>query len=204
MRKILLMLTATTALAAATQAQAMPLGGNGLNTAIDSVATVDKAAFVYEGSRYCFYFNGWHGAGWYRCGFAFRRGLGWGGEYGWNSWRDSGWERRHGRHERRGEVHTRGNIRSGDNVETRGSVTTRSRTRTDTHIGRSGGQVRGTTGMGSRSGGSTGGAHINAAPGGGGMSGGASGGGHVGGGGGGAPAGGGAAGGAGGAGDMKR
>jgi hypothetical protein len=34
-------------------------------------------------SRYCFYFNGWQGPGWYRCGFAWRRNLGWGGEYGW-------------------------------------------------------------------------------------------------------------------------
>lgn len=40
----------------------------------------------WHGSRYCFYFSGWRGPGWYRCGAAWRRGYGWGGVYGWNSW----------------------------------------------------------------------------------------------------------------------
>ena len=62
---------------------------------------VDQVAvrvYVHEGRRYCFYFDGWHGPGWYRCGFAWRRGIGWGGVYGWNSWTYGPWERRHHRH----------------------------------------------------------------------------------------------------------
>jgi hypothetical protein len=39
------------------------------------------ALYVVRGRRYCFYFDGWHGPGWYRCGFAWRQGLGWGGVY---------------------------------------------------------------------------------------------------------------------------
>lgn len=42
--------------------------------------------YRHRGVRFCFYPTGWHGPGWYRCGFAWRRGLGWGGVYGWNNW----------------------------------------------------------------------------------------------------------------------
>jgi len=42
--------------------------------------------YIVDGRPYCFDFDGWNGAGWYRCGFAQRRGLGWGGEYGWHGW----------------------------------------------------------------------------------------------------------------------
>ena len=45
--------------------------GAGLKPALDATDMIQKAAvFIVEGYRYCFYFNGWHGAGWYRCGFA--------------------------------------------------------------------------------------------------------------------------------------
>jgi hypothetical protein len=90
---------------------------------IASVAMPTKAdaqVFVYEGARYCFYFDGWHGPGWYRCGYRLRTGLGWGGVYGWHGWRHAGWERRHGRMS--GDVNVR--IRSGE----RQGLTTRSRT----------------------------------------------------------------------------
>lgn len=41
----------------------------------------------YHGKhRYCFYWTGWHGPGWYRCGYHLRRGYGWGGPVGWNKW----------------------------------------------------------------------------------------------------------------------
>jgi len=71
--------------------------GAGLKPALDATDMIQKAAvFIIEGNRYCFYFNGWHGAGWYRCGFAWRRNLGWGGEYGWQSWSYGPAERRYG------------------------------------------------------------------------------------------------------------
>lgn len=71
--------------------------GAGLKPALDATDTIQKAAvFIIEGNRYCFYFNGWHGPGWYRCGFSWRRNLGWGGEYGWQSWSYGPAERRYG------------------------------------------------------------------------------------------------------------
>lgn len=127
--------------------------------AIASVATPTRAeaqVFVYEGARYCFYFDGWRGAGWYRCGYRLRTGLGWGGAYGWHGWRHAGWERRGHRH---GGADVNVRIRSGE----RDGVTTRSRTTTTIRSGdqrqmrsgeqrqmrtRSGGEMRATTGQG--------------------------------------------------------
>src|SRR5258706_8303147 len=40
----------------------------------------------WNGRTYCWYESGWKGAGWYRCGFSARRGLGWGGRAGWHGW----------------------------------------------------------------------------------------------------------------------
>ena len=96
MRILATLLAAGAMVAVAPQAQAaMPVGG--LDRAIVDTNLVEQAAvYVYGGRRYCFYFNGWHGAGWYRCGFAFRRGLGWGGVYGWQGWGHGGYERRFG------------------------------------------------------------------------------------------------------------
>lgn len=56
--------------------------------------------YQWRGQEYCWYEHGWHGAGWYRCGYAGRRGVGWGGPAGWHRWshlsrRDSA-IRRHG------------------------------------------------------------------------------------------------------------
>ena len=71
----------------ASAAQAMPVSSSAIRDAVDAIDPVEQAAvYIVEGRRYCFYFNGWHGAGWYRCGFAWRRGLGWGGVYGWQGW----------------------------------------------------------------------------------------------------------------------
>ncbi len=95
---------------------------------------IDRVAvrvYVHEGHRYCFYFSGWHGPGWYRCGFAYRRGLGWGGVYGWNDWGYGPAERRFG--------HRQFGVRSGSGATidsgsrsgtTRGTVQTRSRSTT--------------------------------------------------------------------------
>ena len=42
--------------------------------------------YVYGGRRYCFYPDGWRGPGYYWCGYAWRRGFGWGGPMGWRGW----------------------------------------------------------------------------------------------------------------------
>lgn len=69
------------------------------------IAAMPKQAeaqvYVRDGARYCFYYDGWHGPGWYQCGYRWRQGLGWGGVYDWGigfGWHHGGWERRHGRH----------------------------------------------------------------------------------------------------------
>ena len=46
----------------------------------------DVQYYVYGGRRYCFYPDGWRGPGYYWCGYAWRRGFGWGGPMGWRGW----------------------------------------------------------------------------------------------------------------------
>lgn len=61
------------------------------------IAPVEEAVFVHRGVTYCWYPNGWRGAGFYQCGWAWRSGLGWGGGWGWNGWGggwNSGWNGR--------------------------------------------------------------------------------------------------------------
>ena len=35
---------------------------------------VEQAQFYWNDQPYCFYEDGWHGPGWYMCGYAWRRG----------------------------------------------------------------------------------------------------------------------------------
>jgi hypothetical protein len=51
---------------------------------------LEQAQFIYGGRNYCWYDDGWHGPGYYWCGYAFRRGLGWGGGAGWHGWGHGG------------------------------------------------------------------------------------------------------------------
>ena len=99
MRRSLYVLAAAATLSLACSAsQAMPVTGGAMRDAMDETNLVEKTAvYIVRGHRYCFYFNGWHGPGWYRCGFAFRRGLGWGGVYGWQGWEYGPAARRFGR-----------------------------------------------------------------------------------------------------------
>jgi hypothetical protein len=59
------------------------------------IAPVEKAQYFFGGYNYCFYPGGWHGPGWYWCGYPWRYGYGWGGGYGWRGWgggwRGGGW-----------------------------------------------------------------------------------------------------------------
>jgi hypothetical protein len=92
MQRIGLTLTAAVALIAggtvADRLQAAPIGPpEGLRAALGSLDIIEKAqVFVWQGRRYCWYDDGWHGPGFYWCGYARRHGLGWGGGSGWHGW----------------------------------------------------------------------------------------------------------------------
>ena len=158
--RTLTLAVAAGALLVATQANAGSFPVNKLTGAESGL--VDQVAvrvYVHEGRRYCFYFDGWHGPGWYRCGFAWREGIGWGGVYGWNSWTYGPYERRHHRHGD-WQDHRRGDhvgVESGSTTRSRTSVETRSRDRATTNSGiqsntrmrgESNTRVRSTTGRG--------------------------------------------------------
>ncbi|HKS84107.1 MAG TPA: hypothetical protein VJR71_01375 [Pseudolabrys sp.] len=67
--------------------QAAAIAPQGLRLPANEFAAVDKVQFVYRGRRYCWYWDAWHGPGWYWCGYEWRRGFGWGGPSGWRGWR---------------------------------------------------------------------------------------------------------------------
>lgn len=62
----------------------------GVRQAADELRLAETVQFTWRGHRYCWYSRGWRGGGWYRCGFASRRGMGWGGPAGWHGWRRPG------------------------------------------------------------------------------------------------------------------
>jgi hypothetical protein len=93
MRKICLTLTAMLAVVGAMisgPSHAAVIAPIALGTAADELAAVETVQFFWQGRRYCWYDVGWRGPGWYRCGFRWRRGLGWGGPLGWRGWRRPG------------------------------------------------------------------------------------------------------------------
>jgi len=46
--------------------------------------------WLWGGRNYCWYDLGWRGPGFYWCGYANRRGFGWGGPVGWRGWDHAG------------------------------------------------------------------------------------------------------------------
>ncbi len=77
-----------TAALGAGQAQAAPIAAPGaMNAAAGSVGLKQDVQFYWDGREYCFYPEGWHGPGWYWCGYAWEEGFGWGGPFGWHGWR---------------------------------------------------------------------------------------------------------------------
>jgi len=93
LRKPILQLAVTIGLAIAAammvnQSQAAVIRSpRGLRLEIDQLKVIETAQFFWGGRRYCWYYNGWRGPGWYQCGYHWRRGFGWGGPVGWHGWR---------------------------------------------------------------------------------------------------------------------
>lgn len=89
MRKLGLTLITATALIAGGSSivLAAPVGTpSGLRVASEELNLITDAQYVWGGRRHCWYATGWQGPGWYWCGYAWRRGLGWGGPAGWRGW----------------------------------------------------------------------------------------------------------------------
>ncbi|HEY2048112.1 MAG TPA: hypothetical protein VGH03_02130 [Caulobacteraceae bacterium] len=57
----------------------------GVDRASDA-PSLERVQFIFGGRNYCWYDSGWQGAGFYWCGYANRRGLGWGGGDGFHGW----------------------------------------------------------------------------------------------------------------------
>ncbi|HEY1888051.1 MAG TPA: hypothetical protein VGG86_18685 [Roseiarcus sp.] len=73
---------------------ALGVGAFAPPASLAEASPIEKAQFFWGGRRYCWYPSGWRGAGWYQCGFAWRRGFGWGGPAGWHGWRHPGFVHR--------------------------------------------------------------------------------------------------------------
>ena len=82
MKRILI--AASVALATAVGGAAAPVAAS---AQVITIGPGGVGIYAYGGHRYCWYDNGWHGPGWYWCSYAWRRGFGWGGVYGWHGWR---------------------------------------------------------------------------------------------------------------------
>jgi hypothetical protein len=80
------------ALAGADHARAIPATGKLAPIYSDEPLSLVPAQYEWGGQPYCWYFEGWRGPGWYRCGRPWRRGYGWGGGYGWRGWEVPGWQ----------------------------------------------------------------------------------------------------------------
>jgi len=97
MRKLIaLVAIAIGGVAFAASSQASPLGSlDGARAAIDRLGLVEPA-HMWADQNYCWYEDGWNGAGWYQCGYVWQKGYGWGGPYGWHGWAAPMWGHRMG------------------------------------------------------------------------------------------------------------
>jgi hypothetical protein len=72
-------------------AAAAPLTSrDAIGAATNVQSPIVLAQLFWRGHTYCSYPDGWHGPGWYRCGYSARTGFGWGGPVGWHGWREGG------------------------------------------------------------------------------------------------------------------
>src|SRR4051794_21174160 len=92
MHKLVTTIAAVAALSAAgfmtNRAEAAPLAHpSGMHVAVgDLDMTMDVQLYVYDGTEYCWYDDGWSGPGWYWCGHYLVPGIGYGGPLGWRGW----------------------------------------------------------------------------------------------------------------------
>ena len=115
MQNLLLGVAAATALFSASatvgvaKAEPAPQLIFGVDRAGD-MPSLDRVQFIFGGHNFCWYDSGWSGPGFYWCGYATRRGYGWGGGSGWNGWQGGrgGGVQRGGQVARGGDAHAGG------------------------------------------------------------------------------------------------
>jgi hypothetical protein len=110
MRNLLIGVAASASLFGASQAcgQTRTAAPAQLVFGVDRVGDIPgltPAQFVYGGHDYCWYPSGWKGPGFYWCGYATRRGYGWGGPAGWMGYSYRGGAYYHGGAVYRGCAH---------------------------------------------------------------------------------------------------
>ncbi len=66
------------------------LGSNSFSRVAAPEQNIEVAQFIFGGHNYCWYDSAWSGPGWYWCGYAGRRGLGFGGGAGFHGWSRGG------------------------------------------------------------------------------------------------------------------
>jgi hypothetical protein len=90
MRKLVFASAATIALAISgmlLNSTANAAVGSGLSTTSQEFNLIQKTDWIFGGHKHCWYDEGWHGPGWYWCGYAHRKGHGWGGPEGFQGWK---------------------------------------------------------------------------------------------------------------------
>jgi hypothetical protein len=88
--------------------QAAPIASlNSIRAAAAGLSLTEDAQFFFGGYDYCWYWDGWHGPGWYVCDYgSWVSGSWWGGPRGWHGWvwhggRHDEHRERHGKQEHR-------------------------------------------------------------------------------------------------------
>jgi hypothetical protein len=63
---------------------------NPVGAVLGTAAAIAGAPYAFGGHNYCWAPDGWHGPGWYWCGYEHRHGYGWGGGEGFHGWHHGG------------------------------------------------------------------------------------------------------------------
>ena len=63
------------------------IGSTAPGMAADGLTLTNQVDFIFGGRKHCWYEDGWNGPGWYWCGYATRKGKGWGGGEGYRGWK---------------------------------------------------------------------------------------------------------------------
>jgi hypothetical protein len=88
LRNLVVALAATAAVAVGGNAGAASMSAPAaMRTAADNLKMTENVQFFWGDHNYCWYDDGWNGPGWYWCDMYLQSGIGWGGGYGWHSWR---------------------------------------------------------------------------------------------------------------------